>query len=68
MGKNTNGVDRIVRIVIAIAAVVGAAALGFGTVGAWILLVVAAIMVVTAAVGFCPLYRLFGISSNRARA
>lgn len=68
MERNESGVDRIIRVIIAIAAIVGAAAVGFGTVGAWILLVVAAIMLVTAAVGFCPLYRMFGISTCRVRA
>jgi len=68
MEKNTNGVDRIVRVIIAIVAVVGAAAIGFGSIGAWILLVVAGIMLVTAAVGFCPLYRIFGLSTRRASA
>ena len=68
MERNESGVDRIIRVVIAIAAVVGAAAVGFGSWGAWLLLAVAAIMLVTAAVGFCPLYRIFGISTRRVRA
>ena len=68
MEKNMNGIDRIIRVVIAIAAVVGAAAVGFGSVGAWILLVVGGIMLVTAAVGFCPLYRVFGVSTCKVRA
>jgi len=68
MGRNENGIDRIIRVVIAIAAVVGASAVGFGTVGAWLLLVVAAIMLVTAVTGFCPLYRIFGLSTFKARA
>jgi hypothetical protein len=68
MSKNENGLDRIIRVVIAIAAIAGAAAVGFGTVGAWILLVVAGIMLVTAATGFCPLYRVFGISTCKVRA
>ena len=68
MGRNESGIDRLIRVIIAIAAVVGAAAVGFGSVGAWILLAVAVIMLVTAAVGFCPLYRLFGISTRRANA
>jgi Inner membrane protein YgaP-like, transmembrane domain len=68
MKKNMNGVDRIIRLVIAIAAVAGAAALGFGSIGAWLLLLVGAIMLVTAAVGFCPLYRVFGMSTGKARA
>ena len=36
---------------------------GVGTAWGIVLLVVAVVMVVTAAVGFCPLYRLFGIST-----
>ena len=38
-------------------------AVGFGSVGGIILAVVGAVMLVTAAVGFCPLYRVFGIST-----
>ena len=68
MEKNMNGIDRIIRIVIAIAAVAGAAQVGFGSIGAWILLVVGGIMLVTAAVGFCPLYRVFGVSTCKVRA
>ena len=68
MERNMNGIDRIIRVVIAIAAVVAAAAVGFGSVGAWILLVVGGIMLVTAAVGFCPLYRVFGVSTCKVRA
>lgn len=68
MSRNESGLDRIIRVVIAIAAVAGAAAVGFGSVGAWILLVVAGIMLVTAVTGFCPLYRVFGISTCKVRA
>lgn len=67
MERNMSGVDRIIRIVVAIAAVIGAAAAGLGSIGAWILLVVGGIMLVTAAVGFCPLYRIFGVSTCRVR-
>lgn len=68
MTRNESGLDRIIRVVIAIAAVAGAAAVGFGSVGAWILLVVAGTMLVTAVTGFCPLYRVFGISTCKVRA
>ncbi len=68
MGRNENGIDRIIRVVIAIAAVVGAAAVGFGTAGGWLLLAVAAVMLLTAATGFCPLYRVFGLSTCRVKA
>ena len=63
MTRNENTIDRVIRLVIAVAAVAGAVAVGVGTVWGIVLLVVAAVMVVTAAVGFCPLYRLFGIST-----
>jgi hypothetical protein len=68
MSVNESGLDRAIRVIIAIAAVVGAAVVGFGSVGAWVLLAVAAIMLLTAATGFCPLYRVFGISTCRVRA
>ena len=68
MERNESGADRIIRVVIAIAAVVGAFAIGFSSWVAWLLIVVGAIMLVTAATGFCPLYRIFGISTCRVRA
>lgn len=47
----------------AIAAIAGAWAVGFGSVVGIVLAVVAGVMLVTAAVGFCPLYRVFGLST-----
>jgi hypothetical protein len=64
MNKNVSNTDRVIRVVIAIAAVLGAFAVGASSVLGIILFVVAAIMLVTAVVGFCPLYRLFGLSTN----
>ncbi len=63
MIKNEGTVDRIIRAVVGIAALVGAVAVGFGSVGGILLLVVGGILVVTAAVGFCPLYRVFGLNT-----
>jgi uncharacterized membrane protein YGL010W len=63
MHRNENNIDRIVRLVIAAAAVALAAVVGFGTVAGIVALVVAAVMTVTAAVGFCPLYAVFGVST-----
>jgi len=68
MTKNESSMDRIVRLVVGVVAVVLAFMVGAGSVGGVILLVVAAIMLVTAAVGFCPLYRVFGISTCRTSA
>jgi mannose/fructose/N-acetylgalactosamine-specific phosphotransferase system component IID len=68
MSANESGLDRVIRLAIAVAAVIGAFAAGAGSVLGIVLFVVAAIMLVTAAVGFCPLYRLFGLSTNKAGA
>lgn len=64
MNKNTGNVDRVIRMVAAVGAGITAFIVGPTTVLGIVLLVVAAILVVTAAVGFCPLYRLFGMSTG----
>ncbi|SHJ34514.1 YgaP family membrane protein [Pseudozobellia thermophila] len=63
MKKNMGSTDRIVRAVIAVAIVL----LYFnnvvtGTLGI-VLLVLAAVFLLTAFVGFCPLYLPFGLST-----
>lgn len=64
MKQNIGNPDRIVRIVLAVLLAAGAWMSGFGTVGGIILLVLAAVMLVTSAVGFCPLYAPFGFSTR----
>ncbi len=66
MHKNESDMDRVVRLVLAVAAVAGGAALGFGSVAGVVLLVLAVVLVATAAVGFCPLYRLLGLSTAKS--
>ena len=58
---------RIVRAVLAAAAVWLAIAVRAGTVGAVVALVFAAIMAATASSGFCPLYLLLGRLSGRRK-
>lgn len=65
MKPNVGGTDRIVRVVIAVALLVGAWLVGFGTIGGIIMLVLAVVMVVTALAQRCPLYLPFGISTKR---
>ena len=64
MGKNVGQTDKVIRIVVAIIAAIAAFMTG-GTLGI-VLWIVAAVMLVTGLVGFCPLYRLFGISTRSA--
>ncbi|HSL65052.1 MAG TPA: DUF2892 domain-containing protein [Gaiellaceae bacterium] len=64
MQRNMGTADRLVRgILIAPAATIAAVAAGAATLAGVVLLVLAAIMLVTALTGFCPLYRLFGIDT-----
>lgn len=67
MKRNEGTLDRALRLILAVAAVAGAAALGFTSVAGIVLLVVGVVLVVTAAIGFCPLYALFGISTCSVR-
>jgi dienelactone hydrolase len=66
MKTNVGRIDRGLRVLVAAGAVAGSGVLGFSTAGGIVLLVVAAVMVATAASGFCPLYALMGIRTTRA--
>ena len=68
MTANESSLDRIIRLVVGIAALVAAFAIGIGSVGGIILAIVGVVMLVTAAVGFCPLYRVFGLSTCKVPA
>ncbi|MDP2288331.1 MAG: DUF2892 domain-containing protein [Actinomycetota bacterium] len=66
MRTNESTVDRVIRVALATVAVVVALLVGAGTALGIILFVVAAILLITAAVGFCPLYRILGLRTNRS--
>ena len=61
MKTNEGNTDRIIRVVLAAVFIVLAFTLNGALV--WVMGLLGAIMLVTAAVGFCPLYALFGIST-----
>lgn len=63
MRTNEGTTDRVLRAVAGVVALVIALMAGLGSVGGILMLVVGAILVVTAATGFCPLYRVFGVST-----
>lgn len=67
MSRNVGTADRVVRLVLAVAAVIGALVVGAGSAVGIVLFVVAAVLVATAAVGFCPLYRLVGANTCERR-
>jgi len=59
--RNESNIDRIIRVVIGIVAIVAGAAIG--GVGLAVGVVVGLIMLVTATVGFCPIYSALGLST-----
>ncbi len=64
MTKNMGNADRLIRLIVAVVAAI----IAFGVVGAStpfgiILIIVAVIMVLTSAIGFCPLYKPLGINT-----
>ncbi|PRX38144.1 Protein of unknown function [Meinhardsimonia xiamenensis] len=69
MSKNMGTVDRVVRAVIGLALLYWAFLSGAASANGlllWLGVIVAVIMLITAAVGNCPLYRVFGIRTCKA--
>lgn len=63
MIQNVGEVDRVVRVVVGVVGLLIAYSVMNGT-GQIIVYVVGLILMITGLVGFCPLYKLFGISTN----
>jgi membrane protein YdbS with pleckstrin-like domain len=66
MSRNVGNVDRALRALVGILALAGAFVLGwFSGWMVWAAAAVGVIMLATAALGFCPLYRLVGVNTCR---
>ena len=70
MKRNMGTLDRVLRtfVIAPVAIVVGVVVFQFGSLFSILALLVAAIMLVSSAVGFCPTYTLFGFSTYRPHA
>ncbi len=64
MKGNMGAVDRAARLVVAGLGWWLAASVGYATPGGVIVLVVAGILVATAAAGYCPLYSVLSVSTR----
>lgn len=64
MTRNLNNPDRLVRTVVGLVLVAVAVPVGVASFAGVVLLLLAAVMLGTAAVGFCPLYVALGISTH----
>jgi membrane protein YdbS with pleckstrin-like domain len=66
MIQNVGSIDRALRALLGLVALIGAFGLGwFSGWMVWAAAAVGVIMLVTAAVGTCPLYRLIGVKTCR---
>lgn len=63
MTRNLNKTDRIVRTGLGVILLGFAIPVGVASIAGFVLLVLTAVMLGTAAVGFCPLYAALGIST-----
>ncbi|MDA8039765.1 MAG: DUF2892 domain-containing protein [Actinomycetota bacterium] len=68
MHKTVGTTDRALRGLLAVGAVAGSAVLGFSSAWGIVLLAAAAIMAVTGASGYCPIYSLLGINTRGERS
>ena len=65
MMKNESALDRSIRFVAGVVAFVLALFIGVWSGMGIVLMVIAVILLISAAAGFCPLYKILGIHSNR---
>jgi len=63
MKKTVGTMDKVIRVVVAIAAVIVAFAVGASTALGIILLVVAMILLITGFSGYCPVYSLLKVDT-----
>jgi hypothetical protein len=67
MNANVGSTDKMVRVVLALAAFVFAFVIGIGSAVGVVLLAAGVVLAATALTGFCPLYRVLGMSTCPVR-
>ena len=63
MKKNVGKIDKVVRIILAFALIVAAVAIPLEGVLQYVLIALGVVFLVTAFVGFCPLYTVVGCNT-----
>ena len=61
MSINVGSADRLIRIILGLVLIASAFMSGWSVLGTVISAVIGGVLVVTALVRFCPLYRIFGV-------
>jgi len=67
MKKNMGGLDKVIRVILALVAGLLVYFEVVNEILAYILLTLASVFVLTSLIGFCPLYGIFGINSCRTK-
>ncbi len=67
MKKNLGQIDKIIRFLLGITGGLLVYYKVFDEVASWVILTLAAILLLTSLVSFCPLYGILGINSCRPR-
>lgn len=67
MKKNLGQIDKIIRFLLGITGGLLVYFKVFDEVASWVILTLAAILLLTSLVSFCPLYGILGINSCRPR-
>ncbi len=65
MSLNESNYERVARVMLAVVLFIGAVLMEFSALGI-ILAILGVIMLVTGTIGFCPIYRMLGISTRGA--
>jgi hypothetical protein len=68
MKKNVGSVDKIIRLLLAAILIILFVFNVVSGILGYILLAVAAVFIITSLLGYCPLWDIFGISTNKAKA
>lgn len=64
MVKNVGSVDKLIRYIIGIVLILWAS-LGLSGAAMWVVIVIGLIPIVTAMMGWCPIYFIFRLSTKR---
>lgn len=67
MKKNMGGIDKVVRILIALVVVILAFTKVISGTLAIVLLILSGILILTSLISFCPLYLPFGINTGKTK-
>jgi uncharacterized membrane protein HdeD (DUF308 family) len=67
MEKNEGMIDRVVRVILGVVLILGGVYVSLSMANwlGWIAVLVGLVLLVTGAVGVCPLYKVLGISTNK---